>query len=28
LAKTEKTRVSRIEQIADLASRGEKLKGS
>ncbi|PRY88621.1 YdeI/OmpD-associated family protein [Mongoliibacter ruber] len=28
LAKTEKTRVSRIEQIAVLASRGEKLKGS
>ena len=28
LAKAEKTRVSRIEQIAVLASRGEKLKGS
>lgn len=28
LAKTEKTRVSRIEQIAVLASKGEKLKGS
>lgn len=28
LAKTEKTRVSRIEQIVALASKGEKLKGS
>lgn len=28
LAKTENTRVSRIEQIAELASKGEKLKGS
>ncbi len=28
LAKTEKTRAKRIEQIADLSANGEKLKGS